>query len=104
MAAPPPVTLAETALKGPAPTAPRHTVDPAEAAASAADFEAMFLAEMLSPMFAGIGKDAMFGGGFAGDVYRSLLVTEYANTIARSGGVGIADAVQRELLQLQENA
>ena len=33
---------------------------------------------------------------------QQALVEEYGKTIAKSGGLGIADAVQRELLGLQE--
>jgi len=32
-----------------------------------------------------------------------MMVQEYGKAIARSGGVGIADAVQREILRLQES-
>ena len=53
-------------------------------------------------MFAGIKTDALFGGGPAEDIYRSLLVEEYGKAISRAGGIGIADQVQREILALQE--
>lgn len=71
-------------------------------AAAAQEFEAMFLAQMLQPIFKGIETDAMFGGGPGEDAYKGLLVQEYGKAIARSGGVGIADAVQAEILKLQE--
>jgi len=44
----------------------------------------------------------MFGGGNGEAVYRSLLLQEYSKVAAKSGGVGIADAVQREMLRAQE--
>ncbi len=68
----------------------------------AEDFEALFLAQMLAPMFAGLRTEGPFGGGSAEKTYRSLLVEEYGKAVARAGGVGIADAVQREILKLQE--
>ncbi len=75
----------------------------AEAARQTAiEFEAVFLSQMLAPMFEGLGKDPLFGGGPGEDIYRSMLVEEYSNSIARTGGIGIADAVQREILRLQE--
>jgi hypothetical protein len=43
-----------------------------------------------------------FGGGFGEDVWRSQQVQEYGKAIAQNGGVGIADAVVRELIQAQE--
>ena len=76
--------------------------DPQAARRAAEDFEAVFLSQMLAPMFAGIKTDALFGGGPAEDIYRSLLVEEYGKAISRAGGIGIADQVQREILALQE--
>lgn len=69
---------------------------------AAEDFEAVFLAQMLAPMFAGLETDGLFGGGPGEAVYRSLMIEEYGKAMARNGGVGIADAVERELLKLQE--
>ncbi|RDD63654.1 rod-binding protein [Ferruginivarius sediminum] len=69
---------------------------------AAEDFEAMFLAQMLRPIFEGVETDAMFGGGPGEKAYKQLLVDEYGKAIARAGGVGIADSVQSEILKLQE--
>jgi Rod binding domain-containing protein len=64
----------------------------------AVEFEAVFLAEVLRGMTGGLGPDAPF----AKEPFGSLLIDEYARLIAKSGGVGIATATQRELLRLQE--
>ncbi len=66
------------------------------------DFEAIFLAQVLDQMFRGIKTDGPFGGGFSEGLYRSMMNEEVAKAISRSGGVGIADAVYREILNLQE--
>jgi hypothetical protein len=47
-------------------------------------------------------SDKMFGGGSGEDVYKSLLTQEYGKIVARTGGLGIADAVQREIIHMQE--
>jgi Rod binding domain-containing protein len=74
-----------------------------EAAREAAvEFEAVFLSEMLSPVFEDLESDGLFGGGSGERIYRSLLVQEIGRSMARAGGVGIADAVQREMMKLQE--
>ncbi len=73
----------------------------AEAERIAQEFEKMFLAEMLQPMFAGIETDGPFGGGNAEEVFRPMLLERYAESISASGGVGIADAVLSEILRLQ---
>ncbi|HEY9548925.1 MAG TPA: rod-binding protein [Kiloniellaceae bacterium] len=67
------------------------------------EFEALFLSEMLAPVFEGIDADGLFGGGEGEKMFRSMMVQEYGKAIAQSGGVGIADAVQREILRMQEN-
>ena len=48
------------------------------------------------------GDGPLGGGGTGGETWRSFLTDEYAKEIAKSGGIGIADQVQRELLTLQE--
>jgi len=77
-------------------------MDPAAARKTAEDFEAFFLNQTFENMFNGIKSDGMFGGGSGEQIYRSLLLQEYSKVAARGGGFGIADAVQREMLKLQE--
>jgi Rod binding domain-containing protein len=69
---------------------------------NAEEFEAVFLNTMLQPMFAGLEDGGTWGGGEGSDAWSGMLIEQYADTIARSGGIGIADAVQRQLLSLQE--
>jgi peptidoglycan hydrolase FlgJ len=91
--------------QAPNPAAPHPATgaqDASGAAKVAQDFEAFFLAQAMDSMFAGIESDKLFGGGSGENVYKSLLSQEYAKVAAKSGGVGIADAVQREILRLQE--
>jgi Rod binding domain-containing protein len=66
------------------------------------DFESFFLSQSFEGMFSGTGADSLFGGGEGESIYRSLLLQEYSKVAAKSGGVGIADAVQREILRTQE--
>lgn len=68
----------------------------------AQDFEAFFLGQMLQPMFEGIDTGGPLGGGPSEKLWRSMQVTEYGNAMARNGGIGIADAVLREMLAAQE--
>jgi len=65
------------------------------------DFEAMFLNSMLQQVFAGVGEGP-FSGGHAAGVWRSFLTDEYAKSIAKNGGIGIADSVYQSLLAQQE--
>lgn len=76
----------------------------AKARAQAQDFESVYLQTMVQEMFAGLGKEGPLGEGEAGSAWRSLLVQQYAGTIAKSGGIGVADSVYRDILSLQEHA
>lgn len=66
------------------------------------DFEAVFISQMLNGMFEGDELTSYFGGGTAGEVYKSFLTNEYGKVLAKSGGIGIAAQVKKELLKLQE--
>lgn len=81
---------------------PTHTQSAAQARKAAEEFEAFFIAQTVEAMFAGVETDGPFGGGHAEQVFRSMLSQEYGKSMARSGGVGIADQVYREILKTQE--
>ena len=74
---------------------------PAPAAKAAKEFEAMFLSEMLAPMFQGVSRSSLFGGP-GQEIWTSMLTQEYARTLAQGGGIGIGDAMMRQLMQQQE--
>ncbi|MCX2722051.1 rod-binding protein [Roseibium salinum] len=71
---------------------------------AAEEFEAVFLNTMLQNMFTGLDDGGTWGAGTGSDAWQSLLIDEYAKTIAQTGGIGLADNVERELLALQEGA
>ncbi|MEE3047676.1 MAG: rod-binding protein [Pseudomonadota bacterium] len=79
-----------------------HIKTEVEARKAGEEFESMFLGQMLSHMFSGIETNEMFGGGHGETMMRSMLVDEYAKEMTRAGGIGIADAVTREILKIQE--
>ena len=69
---------------------------------AAEEFEAVFLSEMLAPMFEGLDTDGLGGGGMGEQIFRPMLVERYAESISRSGGVGIADSIVREFVRMQQ--
>lgn len=75
---------------------------PEQIRAQAEDFEAFFLSRMFAYMYEGVPTDGPFGGGSAEETYRGLLVEEFGKEAAKAGGIGLADAVEKELLRLQE--
>ncbi|MGE4312946.1 MAG: rod-binding protein [Pseudobdellovibrionaceae bacterium] len=68
---------------------------------AAQDFEAVFLTEMLKPMFEGLEVDSTFGGGKGEEVFRGFMLDEYGKEFARRGGVGLASHIKDALIQMQ---
>ena len=69
---------------------------------AAQDFEAVFISEMMSHMFTDVKTDPMFGGGAGEDMFRSMLVTEYGKEMAKTDGIGIADQLQKVMIEMQQ--
>lgn len=78
------------------------TKDDAKIAQAAKDFEAMFITEMMKPMFEGIEPDPFFGGGKGEEIFQGFMLEEYGKLMAETGQLGIADAVKAEMLKMQE--
>jgi Rod binding domain-containing protein len=73
----------------------------AEAERVAKQFEAMFVGQMLAPMFAGLSTDGLGGGGSGEAAFRPMLIDKYAEALTKQGGFGISDAVLKEILHMQ---
>ena len=98
----PDIQSALTAAKSAPVVTPHATRDPEAAKKAAQQFEGVFISEFLGSMFEGIPTDGPFGGGPGEAMFRSLMLDEYGKRIAQQGGFGLATAVQRELLKMQE--
>ncbi len=86
-------------------TAPASNLPPQEIAktkAAAKDFEAVFISEMVSHMFEGVGTDPAFGGGAGEDMFRGMLIQEYGKQMAKGQGIGISDQLQKMMIQMQQ--
>ena len=94
--------------------APTNLIAPTDGAQNAAElakrgqirqtaekFEASFLSIMLQQMFDGVETAAPFGGGPGETMFKSFMTEAMANKMVKTGGVGIAATVQREMLKLQ---
>ncbi len=66
------------------------------------EFEAMFLNLVLKSMRDTVPKNKLVDGGNAEDIYRSMLDSEYAKQLSHQRGAGIADAVERQMLGIQQ--
>lgn len=83
-----------------------------DAEKTANEFEMMFLSQMLQSMFPEQDassmpsgeEESLFGNQNGDDAYQGLIADQYAKQIAKAGGIGIAEYVQREMLKQQEVA
>ena len=80
----------------------RKNMNMEQAQKVAKDFEAVFISQMMKPMFANTIADAPFGGGSGEKIWRDMQVDEYGKAIANNGGIGIADSIVKEMLKMQE--
>jgi len=70
-------------------------------AKAAKDFEASFLSVMLGEMFKDVNTKGSFNGGAGEEAFKSFMSDAMARQVVRSGGVGLAATVQKEMLKLQ---
>ena len=83
---------------------PQATTNAATAKKAAEDFESVFLAQYLGAMFDGISSDPPFGGGQGEEMFRSLMIDEYAKSMVLQGGIGLSQSVTSQLLKSQETS
>lgn len=71
---------------------------------TAEEFEAMFISEMFKPMFESVKVNETFGGGKGEEIFSGFLRDEYGKMLAQTGGIGIADLVREQLIEMQSKA
>jgi len=67
----------------------------------AQEFEAVFIAQVLNGLTAGLEGEGPLSGADS-DAFADMLQQEYGKLISRSGGIGVGDAVLQEMLKMQE--
>lgn len=80
---------------------PTSAVTRARIKDSAQAFEASFLSVMMAQMFQGVDAEAPFGGGEGEQMFKSFYTDAIAKQVSKSGGIGLASSVEREMLKLQ---
>ena len=97
-------SIASVASQTQATPAPKPTGDAAKAEWASKEYEAVFISQFLGSMFSGIKTDGITGGGQGEEMFRSLMVNEYAKGLQQRGGFGLAAQMKSELLKHQEAA
>ncbi|MFV3126431.1 rod-binding protein [Niveispirillum sp. KHB5.9] len=71
---------------------------------AARKFEALLLSQALNSMFEGVSTEGMFGGGYAEEVFRGMMLDSVAESMASSpGGFGIAGHVRAQIAQYDQS-
>lgn len=68
----------------------------------AQEFEAVFIGQMLQPLFQNLGAEEPFGGSESEKMWRTMQVDEYGKAITKAGGIGLSDTILKEMIKLQE--
>ena len=92
------------AQQAPLASAPKPTAFAAKAETAAKEYEGVFISQFLGSMFSGVQADSLTGGGQGEEMFRSLMVDQYAKGIEQQGGFGIAAQMKAELLKHQQVA
>ena len=71
---------------------------------TAKEFESVFMAQMLKPMWEGIETNGMFGGGPGEDVMRDMMIQEYGKAMVRQDNYGLSSSIMDAMIRIQEQA
>jgi len=72
---------------------------------AAADFEAMAINQLLSPIFDTVDlSKSIFGGGEAEAAWKPMMVTAIAKQMSAQGGLGLAQPIMQQMIRMQEHA
>lgn len=69
---------------------------------AAKEFEAVFITEMMRPMFEAIEVNETFGGGKGEEMFRGMMLDEYGKMIADTGNFGLSDSIKAHMIKIQE--
>ena len=92
------------AQQAPLAAAPKPTASESKADWAAKEYESVFISQFLGSMFSGIQTDGITGGGQGEEMFRSLMINEYAKGLQQRGGFGLAAQMKPQLLKHQEAA
>ena len=78
--------------------------DPSGLYEACQEFEAIFIKQMLNVMRKTVPKSGLLDGGAAEEIFEDMLYDEYAGSMARTAGLGLADTIYEQLTLTQQQA
>ncbi len=67
----------------------------------ARQFEGVFAGQITKLMLESVEQDDTFSGGHGEEMFQGILAEQIGNQIARGSGLGIASAVEAQIIRLQ---
>lgn len=86
------------------PTRPAVVTPDRTPAAVARQFEGVFAGQVTKVMMETVEQGDAFSGGHAEAMFRGILAEQIGNQIAQGRGLGIASAVEAQIIQMQGGA
>jgi Rod binding domain-containing protein len=84
----------------PLPSAAKPVV-PDKIVRTARDFESVFIGQVTKIMMESTAGDGEAPGGHGEEMFRGILAEEMGKSIAKRGGLGLAPAVQAQIIRMQ---
>ncbi|MBT0670537.1 rod-binding protein [Novosphingobium profundi] len=73
-------------------------------AAVAQEFEGVFAGQITKILMETVEQDDSFSGGHGEEMFKGILAEQIGNQIAKGSGLGIAPAVEAQIIRLQGGA
>lgn len=63
----------------------------------AVELESVLISSMIEPMFPNGKESGLYGGGHGSDIFRQMMIDQYARVIAQKNGLGLAENIEKNL-------
>jgi Rod binding domain-containing protein len=63
----------------------------------AVELESVLISNMIEPMFPDGKESGLYGGGHGSDIFRQMMIDQYARVIAQKNGLGLAENIEKNL-------
>ena len=90
------------ASPSPEKSAGKKGIDREKLKKACADFEALFIQQLLKFMRQAAPSKALLGNGPGTEIYQSLMDQEMSNHLAKRSGIGLGDMMARQILRREE--
>lgn len=93
--------MTDTTIASAQPARQTVTAQDKSPAAVARQFEGVFAGQIAKIMLETVEVDDQFGGGHGEEMFRGMMAEQIGNQIAKGKGLGIASAVEAQIIRMQ---